>query len=318
MPQLSNRLQQPSGQLRSDKLLLQPRIYGQTDIVHVSCTAAVSLKPFLFADTLCTWQGNIYSSVATCTQCDAGTYKALEGSSSCLACAKGKFSELLQSTYCKDCPVYSDTVSTGADTISDCLCNKGYTGNGGCRQCYSGTYKALEGSDDCKYCEAGKYISTEAATVCQSCPTYATSPVGSSLQVLCLCDSGYGYLVGQSRCSACPAGKFKSYAGNYECETCPQAKYSTAAASTQCQDCPSGSNAPVGSTSVVQCLCQPGLTGRIYSSTDKCIVCSNGKYKSNEGYGACTNCPAGMYGFQSGAISEDSCGSCPIDATSYW
>ena len=80
-----------------------------------------------------------------CIACDTGTYKASNGTAACTACASGKASSVPAATAastcttcgigtyagaasaaCTACPQYSNTFSTGSQSLSFCTCNAGY------------------------------------------------------------------------------------------------------------------------------------------------------------------------------------------------
>jgi hypothetical protein len=114
-------------------------------------------------------------------------------------------------------------------------------------------------------------------------------------------------------CFACDAGKFKSTSGTGNCSLCPAYTYlgSTGATSEDsCSRCPFESFASgQGATTVAKCNCRAGWTGTISSSSDTCVQCAAGKFKTTAGNAECTNCTAGTFSATIG--KEDStCSPC--------
>jgi hypothetical protein len=93
-----------------------------------------------------------------CSNCTVGLFAAGYGSKdpdSCFACPAGLWSPE-GSPDCKMCPVNS-AAPAGSGSISNCICDAGYTGpNGGpCLPCESGKYKSANGSAACTPCAFG-------------------------------------------------------------------------------------------------------------------------------------------------------------------
>eukprot|EP00277_Geminigera_cryophila_P011646 CAMPEP_0179437518 /NCGR_PEP_ID=MMETSP0799-20121207/21399_1 /TAXON_ID=46947 /ORGANISM="Geminigera cryophila, Strain CCMP2564" /LENGTH=558 /DNA_ID=CAMNT_0021218511 /DNA_START=135 /DNA_END=1811 /DNA_ORIENTATION=- len=222
----------------------------------------------------------------------------------CAACTAAKYRSSSDCA-CANCPADSNSLA-GSTAVSDCTCNKGFTGpNGGpCTVCGTGTYKSDLGD-----------------APCTSCPTHSTSPQTSTTktdQTACICNDGYGGANGET-CTECSAGTYKS--------------------GTQCSNCPVNSNSPKLSTSVNDCECNAGSYGpnggsctacptakpfseKGSTSSDACIAtcsagftgsvpctaCPAGKYKQGAGDGACLPCPSGKVSeSQSGALTDCEC-----------
>ena len=115
---------------------------------------------------------------STCVACPAGTYKATTGSA-CSPCVAGKYGSLagrISETACSDCPNHTDS-GNGSDNVTQCICNKGYTGpdGGSCGSCMSGTYKQFNGSSACTMCGRGKFSNLTGESVTTQQPT---NPMG--------------------------------------------------------------------------------------------------------------------------------------------
>ena len=72
-------------------------------------------------------------------------------------------------------------------------------------------------------------------------------------------------------------------------EPCPANTYNDGSLTT-CQTCPSPTTytSATGSTSVSDCICQPGY----YRDNGVCTACAQGAYKSETGDAACSSCSA--------------------------
>ena len=281
------------------------------------CTQATSCP------TGCYGTGN-----AICYQCGIGFYKAITGTSSCIACASNSGSG------CSRC-----TAGTG------CACNVGYTGpNGGtCTACVAGTVKPITGTATCAGCVAGTYSATAASTcaacaagtysatsastctacaagtysattaattastctacaagtysataasTCTLCHDFATSPISSTAKAACTCTVGYTGPDSSGPCTACVAGTYKDTTGTVACTTCP-----------------AHSSSPSASVALTACTCNPGYTG---ANGGACAACVAGKYKSGTGSDACTSCPLGTYSATAGASTASACTNCGV------
>ena len=107
------------------------------------------------------------------------------------------------------------------------------------------------------------------------------------------CETGYPCVCSDFTCLSCPAGKFKSSAGNGSCILCDQGKYwATRGTQTACSRCDAG-----------QYAADTGLT--------QCSECQRGTYIAFSGASECIKCASGKYSFILGASSTEVCISCP-------
>jgi hypothetical protein len=233
----------------------------------------------------------------------------------------------MQEATCVTCPANTQTVQTGSNNITDCICNIGYTGpNGGpCTACASGTFKNITGTASCTSCPANTGESCIGCTTFENCscnvasyapnlgpclkcpPNSGLSCRGSTCTVLtnCTCNPGFTGPNGDL-CTACPAGSYKISSGNASCTNCTARQYSTivnATTAATCLACPVNSDSPIQS---FQCTCNLGYSG---PNSGTCTVCPAGTFKNTTGSAACTTCPQNTYSSITGALS---CISCPV------
>ena len=229
--------------------------------------------------------------------CDKGRYLL---SGSCEECSEGTYKETMGNGFCVDCPISSTTTgdtTTGADSITDCLCLAGFEAN------HLGDCVACPGTSD-------KFIVSDDA--CIQCGDHQT--LNSNLphqQSSCECNEGYTgtYL----SCEACPIASFKSTKGSASCVSCTGHATTPTDASTSITACacegpmwvPSETGPDeVGGT--CQAACGPGETAQ----NTVCIPCSEGTYKSVQGLEACTECVDPRSSSSPGATNAAHC-SCP-------
>jgi hypothetical protein len=182
-----------------------------------------------------------------CRACDFGEYKPTNGSASCSTCDKGKYQSLLAQTSGTSCQACPDLSWSDAGA-RNCSCFKGFSGL----------------QDACSPCNASTYKQTNGSAACTPCPPGTSSPAAASALTLCRCNQGYESELDGIACSACAAGKYKSFVGTGACVDCAVAKYSTEMASVQetdCLACPQNQKSPPGSESLFDCSCNQGWTG---------------------------------------------------------
>ena len=289
---------------------------------------------------------------AQCEACEAGGFKDVNGSAACTLCLGGKYSTTkaaISETTCESCP--SSTYSPdGSGLLTNCTCNKGYTGPDGtaCAVCTAGTYKNVTGSAACTLCPSGKYSTASAATsalTCSDCPARTLSPRGSGLLDNCTCKEGYTGEDG-GNCTACPAGTYKDALGSAECSgclssastsaaasdnltdckcnagytgddggnctACPAGTYKDAAGSAFCKDCSStASTFAMASKNANECKCNVGYTG---DGEANCTACPAGSFKTTNGSATCTRCDPGH--FSAVPAVSTNCTPCPRDTYS--
>jgi hypothetical protein len=172
--------------------------------------------------------------------------------------------------------------------MRNCLrCNykKGYkqVNNGGCTvgvpspsemvNCNIGVVVTIVG------CAAGKYNSDPNTDTCTDCAAGRYGKVAG--------------LIGATCSGPCPAGTYGTTGG-----------LTSAACSAKC---PAGTYGSATGLTTAACtgLCTAGYACAAGSTTATAAICAAGKY-SLAGAGACTNCPAGLFGDTDG-LTTDSC-----------
>lgn len=243
------------------------------------------------------------SDTATCIQCAIGTYSAAVGT--------------MDISTCNPCPANSNSPA-GSTLITDCTCNKGYTGPGAtqCSACSAGKYKDTQGAAECSSCPRKTYSTTvaaEASSTCLSCPANTDSPVASGLLTKCICNAGYTGPDGMT-CNECPVGTYKPVNGSSPCTRCTEGTYSGSIAAVEpstCLTCPAGTDSPEASSILTHCTCKLGYTAA--QDGVVCTACQPGSFKPTRGVAQCTSCVPGKYSEASAAISISTCLSCPAN-----
>ena len=227
-------------------------------------------------NTVCT---NTWGSY-TCT-CLSGFYKSQQGT--CTSCSADSTSRF------------------GSTNVTDCKCNKGFTGPDGIL---------------CIACEGGEYKDVYGSATCVNCPQYSFSHVASDELVDCICNAGYTGPDG-GPCAACPPGSYKEVNGSAACTGCIAGKYSLNISSTGCIDCGAGkySTTFAANSSSVCMNCVPGKYSNVTGNDEEtdCTLCIAGKYVNTSGNVAernCSLCPMGKYSIVIGSNTSDTCLNC--------
>jgi hypothetical protein len=267
---------------------------------------------------------------SNCTECEAGTFSAVNGSATCIGCEAGKYSSEAGASACRKCPAgkylnsegnddetdcvacVGDNVTSlpGSISIFNCVCLPGFVGSPasgiGCTVtdtvCPRGTYLELRESRICSPCVPGTYSNATDMTSCLQCGTGKFS--GNKASNCTECEAGtFSAVNGSATCIGCEAGKFSDAVGASlasTCVDCRAGKYSAADASTVCINCTAGKFSDAVGASV--------------AST--CADCGAGKYSAADASTFCTNCTAGTYSNASGIAHAASCLQCPDNSGS--
>ena len=181
-----------------------------------------------------------------CSNCSAGFYNSLAGSSSCSSsCPVGSFSGpgAQECTACPQGKVSSENASAS------------------CTSCPQGTYQEQSGSVTCDDCEAGKGSASLGAKSVETCEECAAGKAASRGSICTVCpmgrfaanattDQGVGHevrLEGATFCNECPAGYFTSTAASLVCQACAAGSASSTGSSS-CTACAAGTFATVASS----------------------------------------------------------------------
>jgi hypothetical protein len=134
---------------------------------------------------------------ALCAECPGGTANPITGRTGvadCIQCKAGTYSEFeVAAAVCANCTATANSPAR-SDNVTDCICNKGYTGPDGshCPACIRGTYKTTNGSDACVVCPRNTYSSVLAShSACSKCPNHTSSLNGTSSVADCICNQGF-------------------------------------------------------------------------------------------------------------------------------
>jgi hypothetical protein len=262
-----------------------------------------------------------------------------KGTDACTACAIGQYLGESAAT-CTKCTDSATTASTASTKVTDCSCDKGYSG------------LLLTAADKCTVCPIGTYLSTSAAACTQCTKDATTSQQGSTAVTDCECTKGTSTGKGSIKtpsdtCNQCPAGQYADGNGQDTCTKCPDnsatadpgsseitacqcnagffgtitksdskctscevGQYSDTVGSSSCTACPASSTTvSIESKSASQCLCVAGYTGTIGKKGDSCTACAKGKYKGGDpGPATCTECPAQSSTSSIGCLGKDGTG----------
>ena len=255
--------------------------------------------------------------------CPGGTYQPLSNQTACTACGGDLLAYVSpagsnHSHACVPCPQHSHVLAAGAETVTLCACDAGYT-SPQCGACTAGTYKAVTGSAECTLCASNTYSTQTqaiAADVCLSCGPHAFSALGTDSVQGCTCNAGFEGSAGD--CVPCAAGRIQNGSSPTACSACPVNTYE--GDRTACHACPEHTSSQAGSASRADCVCDPGYeqagvgvcdacrAGRFNAlSNSTCQLCSIGSYAAGEGGIACTACPPNSKSLSEGSATLAAC-----------
>ena len=145
---------------------------GATDITACLCEAGFT--------------GDIAIPTDRCFGCELGTYKPTVGPGACT-----------------DCPEFASTAAEGATTITDCLCEPGYSGD------------ITIPTDLCTGCELGTFKPVAGPEACTDCTENADTAVTGAAEIgECRCLAGFGrdgpIVAEENTCDACAEDTFKA------------------------------------------------------------------------------------------------------------
>lgn len=307
---------------------------GDLDLAGAEGRVDACAAPLVAHNDTCTCDAGATWLGSACVACAAGTYKPAPGfhacsacpalttsfegateaddclcvpgfrnaSEACVACAEGAYKDFIGNNSCVACPANADTLSAGADSLEQCLCLPGYV-------------TSANGGEACAPCPRNTFSTQYGAPTCLSCPVNSGTDGPASQFADCKCEAGYTPgAYGESFCTACVAGKYKTARSMGACTACPQHMSSApgAAALANCTcdagyektgpstcalcaadafcpgadaklPCPGNSSAPRGGASIDACVCLPGF----YWYYATCELCSEDHFCANNTRSAC-------------------------------
>ncbi|XP_061182267.1 uncharacterized protein LOC133190585 [Saccostrea echinata] len=231
-----------------------------------------------------------------CQPCQIGYYKNVSANDTSL-----NNTERFQ---CKQCPDGLTTYDVGTIDVENCIehCEEGreLTGEGACKPCDIGFYKAVSSTDlnapldrrwNCTVCENNR----------------TTVDIGSEQETKCIDNCAEGMFLYGTMCFPCPVGFYKSSTSEdytisselrWNCTQCEEGKTTYSTGSRECLD---------------------HCTNGHYLKNGTCTPCEVGFYKNTSSEDeslpeslrwACTQCPAGQTTNSTGA--ENCIKTCPI------
>ena len=205
-----------------------------------------------------------------------------------------------------------------------------------CESCPQGRYGATSGLEECTPCDPGKTGfgrqsgETLEVKACASCRGGTFNPFYNCTSECSSCQNGksaaagapfcyylceLGFFFANSKCTACPTGKYTDKIGiesEDDCSMCETGQACTGG--RQREPCPAGKwSAETGASSLDE-TCQPCKIGTFsgfagIGSKDLCQTCAPGSYGEESGQtnasSACTLCSKGEYQGQAGQSKEE-------------
>ena len=270
-----------------------------------------------------------------CVSCGYGEFQNQTGMSVCNTCASNQYSTY-SAKECDTCPADSDGGFKNSH-ISNCTCNKGFTGQDGqsCLACSVGKFKNVSGSSDCEECRASTFQSEAGSTMCMACSygkwslkaahiceaCYSANTGGYGLKnwTECECTPGFFAIIFTDNekqspdCEPCRAGTYKTALGyNISCDNCPIGTYSKVENLTNasgCLPCSDTQFSPEGSSDCIECRAF-STSQNIYGTSSDC-ECNAGFFENTSKL--CEGCSAGRFKQEIGNMA---CTGCPTGTAS--
>ena len=243
---------------------------GQYNRVDIDATISHTCQPCqnngLYIDNnlcnLCpagTYNSVPTSSVTCDSSCEAGTARAGNSVSGCVACGDGFYTATQGQSICLE------------RTVEDCVAGKYINPNpmsaSRCQNCAQGQYSTSVNASGCTFCSAGSWIN-----------------VSGSLNISCSpCDPGKydDDTNAQTACTPCPAGFYdnSNTDDNVSCTECPENTFSnhnnTSGAIRECNvwdDCGAGRYVSTSGTSTTNRICGDCDSNNCCFGGDFCIL----------------------------------------------
>ena len=240
-----------------------------------------------------------------CTQCDATTYKELQGNSQCTACPLGALIPDGEDNTQPNCVCPSNSALSADLSASRCECLAGYQGDAtilsvGCAPCGESDFKPDQGNEDCNSCPLGAvFVTTNDPLLGKQdvgtcvCPENSVLSADSSR---CECSAGYGgdAAVLSVGCSECGTSAYKGNVANAPCTACPPGSLVQGGITnaTMESSCACGANSELN-TDINRCECSAGYGGDATVYVVGCSGCGTSAFKGEVGNAPCTPCPPG-------------------------
>lgn len=216
----------------------------------------------------------------------------------CIGCPLGSYYDALNGTHgrCRACPRNMTTLNETRFDVLHCECGVGYETKG----------------EQCKPCPYGMYKSFPGNHSCTSCPANSTTLITEGVSVDdCLCEPGFFGIHATHECTPCPAGSYKSVVSDTVCDTCLVNKYCPRGSSSPIP-CQNNSSSALGSSSVLNCTCDPGFESE---SSASCRSCTAGKYNELQD-ALCLSCPPNTFNIHETSDDSVACSHCPKNSSS--
>lgn len=234
-----------------------------------------------------------------CTNCTAGLFSNITGTTACESCQQGKYQPLEGQSSCEACPEQTESNKTSCTNCSSlwvkhsftCAVNcptKTYNNSGICEVCPRGTYL---NNTACTDCPSGFIKESDGPWDCTQCPPNYVSFVNQTCQQCgnhtqvdnneCKCKQSFK--LENESCVKCNSTEYQNEIGQSSCKACPTNQVS--GDGNECAFCPSTKGYINGS-------CETCVTGQVQENTGTCTECSTGKYATDN---RCADCLIGAY-----------------------
>lgn len=217
-----------------------------------------------------------------CSACQLGGY-AQTGFTACATCGANTYSGQ-QAGGCTGCP--DNSQSSGGTGLAGCLCQPGYYNvfsvSQFCGACSAGYYTGYASTPQCAPCGYGRYSSASASSACQTCAAGSFQPMQAGTACTGCSAGSFSLLPGSQYCSvcaapnycpdgstvtACPLGTYSNLTGlssAAECPVCPANYFCLAP--DDLEACPAYTHSAAGTTTKLDCLCNPGFVCTYHKS----------------------------------------------------
>jgi len=273
----------------------------------------------------------VATSPDVCLECAHGKFTTNAAQTVCVSCPGDTWQNLtvlgVKASVCSACPAHSTHSSSGVTSVDVCTCGAGFVGTGvgpayHCAPCEAGSF--CPGNRTQTPCPLHAW-SAAGRAACTPCAALSATAPGSPQhrQQECQCVAGAEGSF-NANCTLCSPGTVRDdfASGPALCSPCTPDTYVAEPGQTACSACPANANAPPGSDSQADCVCDAAYYGPVGGP---CALCLPGYYcmggttanpcmanaQSADGSSRITNCTcrAGHYSIAPGAT----CLACTVD-----